>query len=137
MSKIWGAVQIDVIKIFVPFEIKKRGGTAVVIMPKNADKENMEKILMIKSLGQLPRLTSGKWSFEQGKMPSLAKIARKEKVADSYVSKLFNLNFVAPKIIESILSGTQPRILKLQDLLNGKIPTLWQEQEELWGFGPS
>ncbi len=49
------------------------------------------------------------------------------------MSKVFNLNFLSPKIVERILEGTQPRSLKLQDMFSG-IPDLWQEQEENWGF---
>ena len=37
-------------------------------------------------------------------------------------------------LIEKILNGEQPRDLKLQDMLVGKFPLLWQEQKELWGF---
>jgi len=65
----------------------------------------------------------------------LADIARKEKVGTSYVSKVFNLNFLSPKIVKAVLTGTQPRTLKLQDIItNRKLPDLWQEQEEMLGF---
>ena len=65
---------------------------------------------------------------------SLAEIARTEKLNPAYVSKIFNLNFLSPKIIEAILTGTQPRSLKLQDIITNKIRNLWQEQEEKLGF---
>ena len=35
-------------------------------------------------------------------------------------SKVFNLNFIAPEIVKTILNGEQPRYLKLQDMLVGK-----------------
>ena len=47
---------------------------------------------------------------------------------------IFNLNFIAPEIVETILNGEQPRELRLQDMLIGKFPALWQEQKEKWGF---
>ena len=65
---------------------------------------------------------------------SLADIARKEKVGTSYVSKVFNLNFLSPKIVKAVLTGTQPRTLKLQDIIAKQMPDLWQEQEEMLGF---
>jgi hypothetical protein len=33
-----------------------------------------------------------------------------------------------------ILAGTQPRSLKLKDIITNEIPDLWQEQEEKLGF---
>jgi len=32
------------------------------------------------------------------------------------------------------LTGTQPRTLKLQDIIAKQMPDLWQEQEEMLGF---
>lgn len=49
------------------------------------------------------------------------------------MSRVFNLNLISSKIVETIINGKQPRTLKLQDLLYGDIPLLWQEQEENWG----
>ena len=49
-------------------------------------------------------------------------------------SKVFNLNFLSPKIIKAVLAGTQPRTLKLQDIIAKQMPDLWQEQEEMLGF---
>lgn len=36
------------------------------------------------------------------------------------VSKIFDLNFRLPKIVDSVLSGTQPRTLKLRDITSVK-----------------
>ncbi|MDX2082653.1 MAG: hypothetical protein SFV53_01520 [Rickettsiales bacterium] len=56
-------------------------------------------------------------------------------VFTTYVSKLFALNFVSPKIVKRIFDGTQPRDLKLQDIIAiRKLPDLWEEQEQMWGF---
>jgi len=72
--------------------------------------------------------------IDEGQVASLGEIAEKEKVTASYVSRVFNLNFLSPKIVERILNGTHPRELRLTDLINKEIPDLWQEQEENWGF---
>lgn len=69
--------------------------------------------------------------MELGEFKSLADIARNENVGTSYVSKIYHLNFLSPKIVKQILTGTHPRTLKLQDLIsNRKMPILWREQEE-------
>jgi hypothetical protein len=72
--------------------------------------------------------------IKEDEIGSLAQIAVRENITGAYVSKVFNLNFIAPEIVEKILNGEQPRDLKLQDMLVGKFPMLWQEQKELWGF---
>jgi hypothetical protein len=138
----------EIIDIFVPIAIKRRGGTAMIIMPKNANKnisnEDNPKHFdnkLIKSIaraykwkmmldGNLP----DKKSSSRKKASSLAEIARIEKLSPAYVSKIFDLNFLSPKIIEMILAGTQPRSLKLQDIITNEIPNFWQEQEKKLGF---
>jgi len=65
---------------------------------------------------------------------------KKFRIAKSSTKKLIYAtapNFLAPKIVERILSGTQPRSLKLQDIVTNEIPDLWQEQLENWGFEKS
>jgi hypothetical protein len=122
----------EVIDIFVPISLKRRGGTAMLIMPYDeADEQKNFDDRIIKMIAK-----AHKWKvmLEEKKISSLAEIARKEDFGTAYVSKIFNLNFLSPKIVERILAGTQPRSLKLQDLTTQEMPDLWQEQEEHWGF---
>ncbi len=124
----------EIIDLFVPLEIKKRGGSAIIILPKNLKKEEMAKCFDEKMIKAFAKAYKWKNMLEEGQIDSLAQIAVRENITGSYVSKVFNLNFVAPEIVEKILNGEQPRDLKLQDMLVGKFPILWQEQKELWGF---
>ncbi len=124
----------ETINIFVPMEIKKRGGTAMVIMPKNISRDECQKCFDEKIIKSIARAHKWKIMLDEERASSLAEIAEKEKVNSSYVSRIFNLNFLSPKIVERILSGTQPRTLKLQDIVIKEMPDLWQEQEEKWGF---
>jgi hypothetical protein len=125
----------DTINIFVPINIKKRGGTAMIITSQNSNSQDSKINFddsLIKTIGK-----AHKWKMlmGEGKIGSLADIARKEKVGTSYVSKVFNLNFISPRIIKRILAGTQPKTLRLQDIVsNRKLPELWEEQEEILGF---
>ena len=98
----------------MPIVIKKRGGSAVIILPKNIKAEDRKVFYddtMIQALG---KACKWKQQIEEGKYMSLADIARKENVNPSYLSKVFNLNFLSPKIVKAILTGTQPKTLKLQ-----------------------
>jgi hypothetical protein len=138
----------ETIDLFVPIAIKRRGGTAMIILPKNtnknSNKEDNQKNFdnkLIKSIAK-----AYKWKIMlDGTLPdkkasskidpsSLAEIARIENLSPAYVSKIFDLNFLSPKIIDRILTGTQPRSLKLQDIITNEIPDLWEEQEEKLGF---
>ena len=124
----------EIIDLFVPLEIKKRGGSAIIILPKNLKKEEMVKCFDEKMIKAFAKAYKWKNMLEEDEIGSLAQIAVKENITGAYVSKVFNLNFIAPEIVEKILNGEQPRDLKLQDMLVGKFPLLWQEQKELWGF---
>lgn len=124
----------ETINVFIPLEIKKRGGTAMVIMPKNASLDDSQKCFDEKIIKSIARAHKWKIMLDEGQVSSLAHIAEKENIGASYVSKIFNLNFLSPKIVDRILSGTQPRTLKLQDIVIKEMPDLWQEQEERWGF---
>jgi hypothetical protein len=125
----------NIVTIFVPISIKRRGGTAMIIDPRNAKRQDGQKYFDRNMIKAIAKAYKWKRMLEEEKVQSLADLARKENVSTGYVSKIFNLNFLSPKIVKDILSGTQPRDLKLQDIVsNRKMPDLWQEQEENWGF---
>lgn len=106
----------------------------MVIIPKNVKKEDMPKCFDEKMIKAFAKAYQWKAMLDEKKISSLAEISRKENVTTAYVSKVFNLNFIAPEIVKKIFNGTQPRSLKLQDMISGEVPYLWQEQEELWEF---
>lgn len=106
----------------------------MIIMPKNIKKEEMLKCFDGKIIKALAKAYKWRVMLEDNEISSLAEISRKEKVTGAYVSRVFNLNFIAPEIVKRILEGTQPRDLKLKDMIIGKVPDSWQEQKEMWGF---
>ena len=76
--------------------------------------------------------------FEQvasGQAQSFAEIARTEGIGRRYVAKLIPLAFLAPDIVASILSGTQPVELTAEVLTKRvDLPLDWAEQRALLGF---
>lgn len=62
---------------------------------------------------------------------SLRELVREQNLNYNHTCDLFQLNFLAPKLKEAILNGTQPRHLKLIDLMKG-VPLLWEEQEAVF-----
>lgn len=124
----------ETIDIFIPLLIKKRGGTAMVVIAKNIDLTSDQKYFDEKMIKAIARAYKWKIMLDKQKVSSLAEIAEKENLTSSYVSRIFNLNFLSPKIVEKVLNGMQPRTLRLQDIITKKMPDIWYEQEEMWGF---
>lgn len=53
----------------------------------------------------------------------------------SYVTRVIYRAFLAPDIVQSILAGTQPPSLTLDELKrNLPLPIDWNEQRKLFGF---
>jgi site-specific DNA recombinase len=65
---------------------------------------------------------------------SLDELAREDGCSRPYVSSMIRLAYLAPRIIESILQGTQPAQLTLADLMQRDIPADWSEQRIAFGF---
>jgi hypothetical protein len=127
--------QIDenIIQIFVPIKIRKRGGAAMMILPKG---ENRIKHFDDKLINAFAKAFKWKGIIEDenNNICSLSDLARKENISMSHATKVYRLNFISPKIVEAIVNGTAPRDLRLQDIFAKKAPEIWQEQEEVWGI---
>ena len=127
--------QIDenTIQIFVPLQIRKRGGAAMLILPQCQSQAKNFDDKLLKAFAK-----AYQWKTiiedEGNKINSLSDIARDEEISNSHATKVYRLNFISPKIVEAIVNGTAPRELRLQDIFAKKAPEIWQEQEEMWGF---
>lgn len=58
-------------------------------------------------------------------------IANRDKVCVQYVRRILNLSFLSPKIVRTILNGTQPTDCTLKKLLAIKVSD-WQEQDQIF-----
>ncbi|MDA9818064.1 hypothetical protein N9C35_03395 [Flavobacteriaceae bacterium] len=127
--------QIDenIIQIFVPLQIRKRGGAAMLILPQGQSQAKNFDDKFLKAFAK-----AYQWKTiiedEDNKINSLSDIARDEEISNSHATKVYRLNFISPKIVEAIVNGTAPRDLRLQDIFAKKAPEIWREQEEMWGF---
>jgi site-specific DNA recombinase len=78
-----------------------------------------------------------KWfnDLTTGKVKNMAEIVSREGVDKSYVSRVVNLAFLAPDIIESIMAGQQPADLSAEKLIKRvDLPSDWAQQRQLLGF---
>lgn len=121
--------------IFVPMKLKKRGGAAMVILPKDAPKVGVATYKLNYDHKMINTLAKAyKWQKQMDKQNlNISQLARKENISDRYVSRILRLNYLAPDIVIAILEGKQPQDLRLQDLMKKVIPYLWQEQMEMFG----
>lgn len=72
--------------------------------------------------------------LDDGKYRSAGQIADAEGVSRSFVSRLLRLTLLAPDIVETILEGTQPKGVQLEDLTRA-MSSGWEEQRRLFSTG--
>ncbi len=83
-------------------------------------------------------IAKGRYWFNQlasGEVKSVKEIAEKEKIFDTEITRVLPLAFLAPEIVEDILSGRQPETLTVRSLKRiNPLPTDWNEQRKRLGF---
>lgn len=77
---------------------------------------------------------SYRWSrqLDSGEL-TISDLAKREGQSRTYVSRVVNLMMLAPDIISSILTGTQPVTLHLKDL-TANLPVEWHRQKQVLKF---
>lgn len=112
----------------VPIQIKRRSGRKLVTLPNG---ETAKARLWDTSATplQLALARGHRWlaMLESGEVNSLKKIATREGVDNSYVSRMVNLTTLAPDIVAAILDDSLPNHITLFDLAVGPL-VLWEEQ---------
>ena len=114
----------------IPMKMKRRGIEMRLIIngagPVRVDQTLLKTIVR-----------AHKWfnDLATGKVKNMAEIASREGVDKSYVSRVVNLAFLAPDIIESIVAGQQPADLSAEKLIRRiDLPLDWSKQRQLLGF---
>jgi DNA invertase Pin-like site-specific DNA recombinase len=114
----------------IPMRMKRRGIEMRLIIngtgPVRVDQTLLKTIVR-----------AHKWfnDLATGKIRNMAEIASREGVDKSYVSRVVNLAFLAPDIIESIIAGHQPADLNVEKLTKqSNLPLGWNQQRHLLGF---
>ena len=116
------------VSVEVPMTFKLRGGRKVIVLPDGTQGSPLPKATidntMIKALARAFR-----WQrlLENGTYGCIGDIARGEKIATSFVSRIVRLALLAPDIVELILAGKQPASLTLKALM-APFPLEWESQ---------
>jgi hypothetical protein len=116
-----------VVRVRVPFAIRKRGGRKLVLVPGGndavLDRPRVDNA-MVKALGRAFR-----WRrlLETSAYGTIEELAEAEKINPSYVSRILRLTLLAPEIVEAILDGHQPPTVTLAQLMK-PFPISWNQQ---------
>jgi site-specific DNA recombinase len=123
-----------VVRYVIPACIRRRGVEMRLVLQSGETGASDARIdpALVKAI-----VRARQW-FEQvasGKAQSFAEIARIEGIGRRYVANLIPLAFLAPDIVASILSGTQPVELTTQELTKRvDLPLDWADQRAQLGF---
>jgi hypothetical protein len=114
----------------IPMRMKRRGVEMRMIIG-DATPIRIDPVL-VKTLA---RAQTWYADFVTGRVATLAEIAAQHGVDKGYVSRVVTLAFLAPDIVEDIVTGRQPADLTAQKLLRQtQLPLEWGEQRRVLGY---
>lgn len=121
------------ISIYIPITFKRAGGRNFIMTPTEAVQKYDPPNECEPLINALIRAFAWKEQIDQGVFTSIRDVAKKEKISESFVSRVFRLTFLAPDIIEAILDGRQPKTLTLTECMK-PFPIEWEAQRIKFGF---
>lgn len=105
------------INVRIPMRFRKRGGRKMIVAADGVAADVLPRARIDNALIKaVARAFRWRRLIDTGVYASAEEIARKEKIALSYVFRILRLTMLSPEIIESILDGTQPHGLSLSSL---------------------
>ncbi len=118
----------------IPIQIKRRSGRKQVTLP-NGEPGKPRALNRAPTPLQLALARGHRWlaMLDSGEAATLKEIAAREKVDDSYVSRMVNLTMLAPDIVAAILNNDLPDHLTLFDLAVDPA-LLWEAQRARMGI---
>lgn len=110
----------------IPIKLQRRGIEMKMIIGDDLPSRMDHRLIcaIAKATGWAEELFSGS-------VPNLSAIAIREKIDAATLSRMMNLAFLAPDIVEAIVAGRQPTGLTLQKLLKNSLPIGWEEQKQI------
>lgn len=124
------------VRIRVTMKLKRRNGRKVVILPDRIPDSDATPLRQCNQSLAATIARAYYWEslIASGKHSSVTELAAALRLDRSFVARMLRLTLLAPDIVEAILSGDEPSGLTYKQLSSGKVPELWCEQRELFGF---
>ncbi|MCA9470378.1 MAG: recombinase family protein [Nitrospira sp.] len=117
----------------IPWRMIRRGGRTELrgqgapVQPTGQPHEGLVRAMV--------RAWQWKDELVAGRVPTIKALAQREGLTRRYVMRVLRLSFLAPDIIERILTGRQPPDLTLEPFRR-PIPLEWAAQRKFFGFPP-
>jgi DNA invertase Pin-like site-specific DNA recombinase len=128
-------VQGGDIQITVPFTFRRRGVGTKLIIPGERQKDDSIDHQLCRLIARARVWFDG---LVSGEVSSIRALAKRENIHESDVSRVLQLAFLAPDIVEAILAGRQPSRVTVYSLKRlSSLPGDWATQRKLLGFAAS
>lgn len=116
----------------VPMQLRRRGVETKLVIGQGTADEGMPDPKLIQLVSQCHGWLG---DLIEGEVTSIRDISYRAKMAECDVSRFFPLAFLAPDIVEAILSGRQPIELTAERLKRiGGLPLVWEDQRRMLGL---
>ncbi len=126
-----------ILSIVVPVNFKRRQSRKTIVSPTG---KNIKAITNVEGpkqdhvfVSSLIKAFDWQEKLDSGKYETPKELAEKEDIEPTHMYRIMRLTLLAPDIIQTIMDGTQPRALTLQDVIRG-FPISWREQRDMFGF---
>lgn len=118
-----------------PMSIRRRGQEMKMVIGSGTPKIANPDQALIRLISRAYALKTG---LEDGSISSIKDFAKKHNIDHADAKRMLPLGYMAPDIVEAILSGHQPDDLTALKLKNGyKLPMTWTKQRSYLGFPSS
>jgi hypothetical protein len=113
----------ETLTVQVPFALRKRGGRKEIIVPEGAAHPRLRiDNSVVKALARAFRW---KRMIDSGAFATIGDLARHQKIAPSYMTRVMRLTLLAPEIVEGIVEGrVAPGLAELLE----PFPVEWKVQ---------
>ncbi len=126
-----------ILSITIPISFKRRHSRKTIVSPTG---KNIKEIVDVEGPKQdmvfvsaLVKAFAWQEKLDSGLYDTPKALAQKEGIEPTHMYRLIRLTLLAPDIIQTIMDGTQPRALTLQNVIRG-FPISWREQRDMFGF---
>jgi hypothetical protein len=118
---------------YLPLKFRQRGDRKIVTTVVGSSLEEQPNKIKLNSpvINAIARAFYWSKLIDLGVVNSGTEIAKKENLEASTVNERLRLSLLAPKIIESVLNGTQVKGLTMQWLTRNSFPAEWEKQKKL------
>jgi len=116
----------------LPLRIKRRGVEMRLVIDGSSHTSTRTDPILLKGIARAHRCFD---ALLAGRVRSTSQLSLEEGVDDRYVRRILPLAFLAPDIVQAIITGRQPADLTAKKLIRTiDLPLDWQTQKQILGF---